>query len=141
MAVRSAGEAAGSWPAVRATALAWAGLGLAMFLVRWLDASGSSSFCIGGGCAASTTTHPVLVALFFGAIYAVSGACTIVEDEQLHNTVYFAYRRLGRMLWRQAQVVINPHRIRAGCVAPGRSMAVRSPVGPPARPGGERYGH
>lgn len=98
------GEAAANRAAARATGLVWASLGLAMFLVRWLDASSSSSFCFSGGCAVSGPRYPVLVALFFAAIYAISGACTIVEAERLYNPAYFAYRRLGRMLRRQAKV-------------------------------------
>ena len=36
------------------------------------------------------------MALFFAAIYLVSGACTIFEAERLYNPEYFAYVRLGK---------------------------------------------
>jgi hypothetical protein len=103
LSIRHHDEAPGSRAAVRATALIWVGLGLAMFLVRWQVTTASPAFCF-GGCTAAGTGHPALVALFFAAIYAISGTCTIVEAERLYNPVYFALGRLGRMLRRQATV-------------------------------------
>jgi hypothetical protein len=43
------------------------------------------------------------VALFFGAIYLISGACTIFEAERLYNPEYFAFVRLGRQYQQQVQ--------------------------------------
>jgi hypothetical protein len=85
----------GTRPAMYFTAAVWIGLGLAMFLVRWLDTGASTPSDTFGGPAASAHPTP-LVALFFAAIYFVSGACTIFEAERLYNPEYFAYVRLGK---------------------------------------------
>jgi hypothetical protein len=86
------------------TAAIWASLGLAMFLVRWLDASaGAPSDTFGN---TTSSAHPTpLVALLFAAIYMISGACTIFETERLYNPEYFAYVRLGKQHRHQVQKV------------------------------------
>lgn len=84
------------------TAAVWAGLGLAMFLVRWLDTGASTPSDTFGSTAASAHPTP-LVALFFAAIYLISGGCTIFEAERLYNPEYFAYVRLGKQYHQQAQ--------------------------------------
>jgi hypothetical protein len=93
----------GTRSAMYSTAAVWIGLGLAMFLVRWLDTSATTPSDTFG---AATTAHPTpLVALFFAAIYGISGACTIFEAERLYNPEYFAYVRLGKQYRRQATKV------------------------------------
>jgi hypothetical protein len=82
----------------------WVGLGLAMFLVRWLDTSTSTPSGTFGSTVSSTHPTP-LVALFFAAIYLISGACTIFEAERLYNPEYFAYVRLAKQYKQQAQKV------------------------------------
>jgi hypothetical protein len=83
------------------TAVVWIGLGLAMFLVRWLDTSASAPSDTFGN--QTPSGHPTpLVALFFAAIYLVSGACTIFEAERLYNPEYFAFCRLGKQNRQQA---------------------------------------
>lgn len=84
------------------TAVVWIGLGLAMFLVRWLDTSASAPSDTFGSQAPSGHATP-LVALFFAGIYLASGACTIFEAERLYNREYFAFRRLGKQYQQQAQ--------------------------------------
>jgi hypothetical protein len=86
------------------TATVWVGLGLAMFLVRWLDTGASASSDTFGTTAPSAHPTP-LVALFFAAIYLISGACTIFEAERLYNPEYFAYVRLRKQYQDQAQKV------------------------------------
>ena len=92
----------GTRPAMYSTAAVWIGLGLAMFLVRWLDTSASAPSDTFGGPAASAHPTP-LVALFFAAIYLISGACTIFEAERLYNPEYFAYVRLAKQYRQQAR--------------------------------------
>ena len=86
------------------TATVWAGLGLAMFLVRWLDTSANTPSDTFGSTAISGRPTP-LVALFFAAIYLISGACTIFEAERLYNPEYSAYVRLDKQYQQQAQKV------------------------------------
>jgi len=89
--------------ATRSTALVWLSLGLAMFLVRWLNTSTTTSSTTFGS---TTPAHPTpLVALLFAAIYLISGACTIFESERLYNPEYFAYVRLGKQYQEQARKV------------------------------------
>jgi hypothetical protein len=86
--------------AVTAAAAVWLALGAAMFLVRWLDtgtavpAFGSTQL---GGASVPAPGHQILVALFFGSVYLISGACTAFEAERLHNPEYSAYRRLDKL--------------------------------------------
>lgn len=89
---------------VRLTAAIWLSLGLAMFLVRWLDTSASAPSDTFGSQAPSGHPTP-LVALLFAAIYLISGACTAFEAERLYNPEYFAYVRLGKQYRRQARKV------------------------------------
>jgi len=88
--------------AMNSTAAVWIGLGLAMFLVRWLDTGASMPSDTFGSTASSGHPTP-LVALFFAAIYLISGACTIFEAERLYNPEYFAFVRLGRQYQEQVQ--------------------------------------
>ncbi len=94
----------GTRPAMYTTEAVWIGLGLAMFLVRWLD-TGTSTPSDTFGNPTPTTHSTPLVALFFAAIYLISGACTIFESERLYNPEYFAYVRLGKQYQQQAQQV------------------------------------
>jgi len=96
----------GTRAAMYSTAAVWIGLGLAMFLVRWLDTGASASSDTFGGPASSTHPTP-LVALFFAAIYLISGACTIFEAERLYNPEYFAYVRLGKQRRQQERKVAD----------------------------------
>jgi hypothetical protein len=89
---------------VRLVAAIWLSLGLAMFLVRWLNTSAIASPGTFGSQA--STGHPTpLIALLFAAIYLISGACTALEAERLYNPEYFAYVRLGKQYRRQAHAV------------------------------------
>ena len=92
--------------AMNSTAAVWIGLGLAMFLVRWLDTGASTPSDTFGSPAPSAHPTP-LIALFFAAIYLISGACTIFEAERLYNPEYFAYVRLGKQYRQQQQKVAD----------------------------------
>jgi hypothetical protein len=81
--------------AVYSTLSVWLTLGVAMFLIRWLDADTVTS-----SLNPQSTSTP-LIALFFGAIYLISGACTIFEAERLYNPEYFAFKRLREQHRRQ----------------------------------------
>ena len=86
------------------SATVWLGLGLAMFLIRW---RGNAN--IGGLNFTPTIPAPhqpfLLQAIFFAAIYLISGACTMIEAERLYNPEYFAFRRLRKLYSRQAKRV------------------------------------
>lgn len=85
--------------AIAAAATAWLGLGLAMFITRLLD-SGSAGPVF--GTATPQTTQPTtLIAIFFGAIYLVSGTCMTVEAQRLYNPEAALHRRLGKRLDKQ----------------------------------------
>jgi hypothetical protein len=90
--------------ATRSTAIVWLSLGLAMFLVRWLDTSTATSSTTFGSTAPGAHPTP-LVALLFAAIYLISGACTTFESERLYNPEYFAYVRLDKQYQDQAHRV------------------------------------
>ena len=118
LAVRRRTDGEATRAMVAAAAVVWITLGLAMFLVRCF---------VGSGCASAVFSsqscgvqHPALGALFFGAIYLISGACTIFEAERLYNPDYFAYRRLGRLLRKHA---------RLAAVATAEADRARSAVG------------
>lgn len=67
---------------------AWIGLGLATVLIPLLG----------------TSAHfTPLAALFSGAIYLISGACTVFQSEKLYNPEYFAFRRLAKQYSKQVQ--------------------------------------
>jgi hypothetical protein len=84
--------------------IVWLGLGLAMFLIRWRDSSATGAPSLNG----TVTTQPTLwVALFFAAIYLISGACTMFEAERLYNPEYFAFRRLRKRYREQAKRVAS----------------------------------
>jgi hypothetical protein len=83
--------------------IVWLGLGLAMFLVRWRDNAAAVVQPFGSTPAPAQST--LWVALFFGAIYLISGACTMFEAERLYNPEYFAFRRLRKRYHKQAKRV------------------------------------
>src|SRR5262249_4455002 len=85
--------------AVAATVTVWLGLGTAMFLVRWLDKG--SVVPLFGTTPTQATQPTLLIALFFAAVYVISGACTIFEAERLHNPEYAAYQRLSKLYNKQ----------------------------------------
>jgi hypothetical protein len=86
--------------AVIVTTSFWVMLGLAMFLVRWLDSNA-------GGSADTIQKAPggqssPLLAMFFAAIYLISGACTMFEAERLYNPEFAAFGRLAEQYRDQA---------------------------------------
>lgn len=83
--------------------IVWLGLGVAMFLVRWRDGSATAGPSFGSTSAPVQST--LWVAMFFGAIYLISGACTMFEAERLYNPEYFAFRRLRKRYRKQAKCV------------------------------------
>jgi hypothetical protein len=86
-------------PLLGSTAV-WLGLGLAMFLIRWRDNSSAGVPTFNQTVAPAQST--LWVALFFAAIYLISGACTMFEAERLYNPEYFAFRRLRKRYRKQA---------------------------------------
>jgi hypothetical protein len=94
-------------------AVVWLGLGLAMFVIRWLGQATPSGLTLSLTQSQSPTPHHSLwVAIFFGAIYLVSGTCTMLETERLYNPEYFAFRRLGKQYSEQAQRVAKAEAVR-----------------------------
>jgi hypothetical protein len=85
------------------SAVVWLALGLAMFLIRWQDnaATGVPTF----GSTSTPAQSTLWVAMFFAAIYLISGACTMFEAERLYNPEYFAFRRLSKRFRKQAERV------------------------------------
>jgi uncharacterized membrane protein YhaH (DUF805 family) len=85
--------------AVLAAAIAWLGLGLAMFITRLLNpGSAGPAF----ETAAPQSTQPTtLIAIFFGAVYLISGTCMMIEAMRLHNPEAALHRRLGKSLDKQ----------------------------------------
>ena len=104
LATHRQGAYGGSKLAIVSTTVVWVGLGLAMFLIRWLDTGASTPSDTFGSSTASAHPTP-LVALFFAAIYLISGACTMFEAERLYNPEYFAFVRLAQQYRRQTQQV------------------------------------
>ncbi len=100
MAIRRRGGHAASRLSMTCTAIVWLSLGLAMFLVRWLDTAASAGTTTYGGSSAGR--HTPLVAAFFAAIYLISGACTMFELERLYNPEHFAHVRLAKQYRVQA---------------------------------------
>lgn len=85
--------------AVASAAIAWLGLGLAMFITRLL---GSGSQGPSFEAAAPQATQPTtLIAIFFGAIYLISGTCMMVEAQRTHNPEAALHRRLGKRIDQQ----------------------------------------
>jgi hypothetical protein len=83
----------------------WLGLGAAMFLIRWKD-NATVTGLIGPATSASAPSQSnVWQALFFLAIYLISGACTLFEAERLYNPEYQAFRRLREQYNEQARRV------------------------------------
>ena len=76
-------------------AVAWFTLGAMMLLVRLFTPD------------AQSTSPPALSARFFFSIYVISGAGTVFEAERHYNPVYFAYRRLRKLLRKQQDVVVT----------------------------------
>jgi len=88
-----------------ASATVWLGLGLAMFLIRWRDAGVTVTFSFNGTPTSGQNTPTIYQAVFFLAIYLISGVCTIFEAERLHNPEYAAFRRLREQYAAQARVL------------------------------------
>ncbi len=84
---------------VAVAATAWLGLGLAMFITRMLD-SGNAAPAF-GTAAPQPAQHTTLIAIFFLAIYLISGTCMMVEAQRLHNPEAALHRRLGKLLDKQ----------------------------------------
>lgn len=87
------------------SAVVWVGLGLAMFLIRWRDQGTVSGLNFGQTQAQGPAQSPLWLAIFFAAIYFISGACTMFEAERLYNPEYFAFRRLRKQYRKQAKSV------------------------------------
>ena len=85
------------------SATVWLGLGLAMFLIRWRDNSSAGVPSFNQTVTPAQST--LWVAMFFAAIYLISGACTMFEAERLYNPEYFAFRRLRKRYRKQAERV------------------------------------
>ncbi|HLK72986.1 MAG TPA: hypothetical protein VKU77_04985 [Streptosporangiaceae bacterium] len=87
-------------------ATVWLGLGGAMFVIRWLGQATPGGLTLSlGQTQTSTAHHNLWVAIFFGAIYLVSGTCTMIESERLYNPEYHAFQRLGQLYSERAQQV------------------------------------
>lgn len=80
--------------AVAVAAVAWLGLGLAMFTTRLLDVGSPGP--VFGTAPPQTTQSTTWVAIFFGAVYLISGACMMVEAQRLHNPEAVLFRRLDK---------------------------------------------
>ncbi|HEY3905850.1 MAG TPA: hypothetical protein VGM14_18215 [Streptosporangiaceae bacterium] len=80
------------------SSVVWFGLGLAMFVIRWLgqDANGSFHLSLAHASSSGSAHHTLWQAIFFAAIYLVSGTCTLIECERLYNPEYFAFQRLRK---------------------------------------------
>jgi hypothetical protein len=89
------------------SSVVWLGLGLAMFVIRWLgqNVNGTFSVSLTHQASSGSAHHTLWQAVFFAAIYLVSGTCTLVESERHYNPEFFAFQRLGRQYGRQTQVV------------------------------------
>ncbi len=85
----------------------WLGLGLAMFVIRWLgqNTNGSLSLSLTSPSSSGPPHYNLWQAIFFAAIYLVSGTCTLLETERLYNPEYFAFRRLRKHYHEQAKQV------------------------------------
>lgn len=92
---------------LRLASVVWLGLGLAMFVIRWLgqNSNGNLSLSLTGSSAAGQPQHTLWQAIFFAAIYLVSGTCTLLESERVYNPEYFAFRRLRKQYHKQSQRV------------------------------------
>lgn len=84
---------------VAVAAIAWLGLGLAMFITRALD-SGSTAPAF-GAAAPQTSQHSTLIAIFFLAIYLASGTAMMTEAKRLYNPEAALVRRLGKHFGKQ----------------------------------------
>jgi len=89
LAIRRQAGRIGSWFPTALTALAWTCLGLATVLIPLLGTGAHSK---------------PLAALFFGAIYLTSGACTVFLAEKLYDPRYFVFRRLQKHYNAQAKL-------------------------------------
>jgi hypothetical protein len=87
------------------SAVVWVSLGLAMFLIRWRDQGAVSGLDFGQTQTQGAAQSPLWQAIFFAAIYFISGACTMFEAERLYNPEYFAFRRLRKQYRKQAESV------------------------------------
>jgi hypothetical protein len=95
------------------SATVWLGLGFAMFFIRWQNIHIATLLQTTGAQPSSSSPNAVWQALFFLAIYLVSGACTTFEAERLYNPEYSAFRRLRKQYNEQAKVVAKAEAERA----------------------------
>jgi hypothetical protein len=89
------------------SSVVWLGLGVAMFVIRWLgqNVGGSLTLSLGGSSASGHSHYTLWQAIFFAAIYLVSGTCTLIESERIYNPEFFAFRRLRKQYDKQVQEV------------------------------------
>jgi len=94
------------WFPLVLSSVVWLGLGFAMFFIRWQNIHIATLLQTSGQQQPSSSSHSaVWQALFFLAIYLVSGACTLFEAERLYNPEYTAFKRLRMQYNEQAKVV------------------------------------
>jgi hypothetical protein len=115
---RARGEQEGAVIRIALLAALWLALCVALFIVRWnggaFDHSGFSvnAGVTFGGVSGQAQIQPAgspelehhLAAVFFSAIYLISGLCTVYEAERLHNPAYFAFRRVSKAYYKQERV-------------------------------------
>jgi hypothetical protein len=89
------------------SATVWSGLGLAMFFIRWLGQNSGHGFslALSHQQTSGAPAHTLWQAIFFAAIYLVSGTCTLIECERLYNPEYFAFQRLRKQYNEQVKQV------------------------------------
>ena len=92
---------------LRLASVVWIALGLAMFVIRWLGQNSNNNFTLSlTNSSTSGPSHYTLwQAIFFAAIYFISGTCTLLESERLYNPEYFAFRRLSNQDQKQSKKV------------------------------------
>jgi hypothetical protein len=93
----------------------WLGLGAAMFVIRWLGQSvnGNLQLSLTPQSTSGPPHYTLYQAIFFAAIYFVSGTCTLLESERLYNPEYFAFRRLRKQYREQYQEVAKAEAAKA----------------------------
>jgi hypothetical protein len=99
------------WFPLALSSVVWLGLGSAMFFIRWQNIHIATLLQSSGQQPSSHSA--VWQALFFLAIYLVSGACTLFEAERLYNPEYAAFKRLRKQHNEQAKVVAKAEAERA----------------------------
>jgi hypothetical protein len=101
------------WFPLFLSSVVWLGLGFAMFFIRWQNIHIATLLQTSGQQPSSSSHSAVWQALFFLAIYLVSGACTLFEAERLYNPEYTAFKRLRKQFNEQAKVVAKAEAERA----------------------------